>query len=368
VIRIVSAAAAEEKRSTEERIVATDKYERERMAALQHGVRPGPASGSPGKSARRTANAGDGVAGAAVASRCAPEMSTIPGGIVYSRAPRQAVNGALLVLLIASVGYTYWDIGRGLVAQWAADENYSHGFLILPLAGYFAWKRRAELAATPRRPSFVGLLVVVGSLLLLAAAVAAAELFVARLSLLGLLTGAILYLFGARHVKLLAFPLAFLVLMIPPPAIVFNQIALPLQLVASRLGEAAIRASGTPVLRDGNVLELVTVRLEVAEACSGIRSIFSLLTFALVIAQLGRYSAMRAWILAAATIPIAVVANATRVAAIGIAAGRLGPAVVDGPLHSASGVMVFVIAVGALLLLERGLTRTRTPHASQCPS
>lgn len=266
------------------------------------------------------------------------------------------------VVLAAALTYAYWDVAVSLVRQWSADGNYSHGFLILPAAAYFAWRRRARLAELPLQPRASGLVVVAGSLALLAAGVAASELFVARVSVIGVLAGSVLFLFGLHHLRVLAFPLAFLLLMIPLPEIVFNQLALPLQLVASQVGEVTLRAFGIPVLRDGNVLELVGMRLEVAEACSGIRSIVSLLTFAIVLAQLGGASASRAWILVVATIPIAVLANATRVAATGLAAQQFGPAVVEGELHSASGMLVFLVAVGALLLLDRGLVRSNVVH------
>ncbi len=179
-----------------------------------------------------------------------------------------------LALLVAAFGALYRDVLAKLVADWAADENYSHGFLIVPIALYFAWKRRHRLAALPSRPASVaGLLLVAGSVAVLAAGVLGAELFLTRLSMLGVLAGAVLFLYGWNHLRVLAFPLAFLLLMIPIPAIIFNQIAFPLQLLASRFGELALDGAGVPVLREGNVITLANTTLEVAEACSGIRSL-----------------------------------------------------------------------------------------------
>ena len=268
--------------------------------------------------------------------------------------------GAILLFALALL-YTYRDVAAALVEQWRTDENYSHGFLIAPLAAYFVWKRRAALVSAPTRPSSWGLVLVMCSLGAFAAGVAAAELFVARASFIGVLTGAVLFLYGARHLRLVAFPLAFLLLMIPPPDIVFNQVALPLQLFASRAGEVVLRGSGVPVLRDGNVLELVSMRLEVAEACSGIRSIVSLLTFALVLGQFGGGSRRRKLLLVLATVPIAIFANATRVAVTGLAANYWGPAVAEGFLHSTSGFLMFGGAVAILLLVERASTHVRLP-------
>ena len=175
-------------------------------------------------------------------------------------------------LLLAGILLVYWQVLRNLVDAWIADGNYSHGFLIVPIAAYFAWERRARLQAAPLRPTWFGLVVFAAGILLLLAGLLGSELFVSRVSLLVTVAGMVLFLFGWRHLRILAFPLAFLLLMIPLPAIIFNQIAFPLQLLASRVGESAISAANIPVLREGNVLILANTSLEVAEACSGIRS------------------------------------------------------------------------------------------------
>ena len=141
--------------------------------------------------------------------------------------------------------------------------------------------------------------------------------------------------------------------MVPLPAIVFNQIAFPLQLFASQVGEVTLRAAGVPVLREGNVLELEVLRLEVAEACSGIRSLVSLFTFAVVFGHLSQSSTRRLCLLAIATVPIAVAANAARVAGTGLAAHVWGKSAAEGFLHTASGTLLFVIAVTLLLSLNR---------------
>lgn len=270
--------------------------------------------------------------------------------------PQSFVLGSLLAAMTA----TYWDIGVALVRQWASDDNYSHGFLIVPLAIYFGWRRREALAAAPARPSALGLLVILASLAILVAGVAAAELVLARLSFVTLVAGCTLFLFGPAHLRLLAFPIGFLLLMIPLPAIVFNEIALPLQLFASQVGEGTLRSAGVPVLREGNVLELASMRLEVAEACSGIRSLVSLLAFALVLGQVSGCSTRRLWVLAVATVPIAIAANAARVAATGLAAHAWGTAAAEGFLHTASGSVVFVVAVIALATVDRLLRTSRT--------
>ena len=274
---------------------------------------------------------------------------------VSSTVWRAAVAGTLLSIVIAA---TYWEVGAGLVRQWARDDNYSHGFLILPLAAYFAWQRRHRLASVPVRPSQWGLVGICISQAIFLLGIASAELFLTRMSLILLIASCIWFLCGREHLRILRFPLLFLVLMIPLPAIVFNQIAFPLQLFASQVGEVTLRAAGVPVLREGNILELEALRLEVAEACSGIRSLVSLLTFAVVLGQFSRSSARRLCLLAVATIPIAVAANAARVAGTGLAAHVWGKTAAEGFLHAASGTLLFVVAVSVLL----SLNRVRRPH------
>jgi exosortase len=264
-------------------------------------------------------------------------------------------TAAALGLVSSAALIVYLPVLSSLVRQWASDENYSHGFLIAPFAAYFAWRQRAALAAIEPRGSLAGLAVVGGSLLVLIAGLLGAELFLARISLVGLTAGVVLFLFGWEHLRLLAFPIALLVLMVPLPALVFNQIAFPLQLFASRVGELALATAGIPVLREGNILELSTTRLEVVEACSGIRSLISLLTLAVI---LGKLNEPRRWarvVLALVTVPIAIAANAARVAGTGVAAYWIGPEAAQGFFHTFSGWIVFVIAFALLLAVQRAL-------------
>ena len=176
----------------------------------------------------------------------------------------------------------YWQVIAKLVHDWGINENYSHGYLIPPLAAYLVWERRHVLTSAPPSRAWFGLVVIAGSVVLLLVGLLGAELFLSRIAMLGTLVGAILFILGWRHLKMLAFPLGVLLLMIPIPAILFNQIVFPLQLVASQAGESAVAAAGIPVLREGNVIFLANTTLEVAEACSGIRSLVSLLTLAIV--------------------------------------------------------------------------------------
>jgi exosortase len=260
-------------------------------------------------------------------------------------------------LLTAAAILLYADVLTGLVRQWSTDDNYSHGFFVLPLALYFAWERRDGLARAAVRPSIAGVILVALSLGVLLAGRLGAELFLTRVSLVGVLVGAVLFVWGREHLKLLLFPLSFLLLMIPLPAIIFNQIAFPLQLVASQAGEAAIAFAGIPVLREGNVLRLPAQTLEVVEACSGLRSLISLIMLGVV---LGYFTDRRTWARVAITIaavPIAIIANAIRVAGTGIASEWVSPAAAEGFFHTFSGWLVFVVAFSGLLLVQQVISR-----------
>ena len=254
--------------------------------------------------------------------------------------------------------FLFWQVGRDLIRDWTNDGNYSHGFLILPLALYFAWERRHKLAtAVPRPATAMGLVMLLGSIAVLIVGLLGAELFLTRISLIGTIAGSILFVWGWPVLRILIFPIAFLLLMIPIPSIIFNQIAMPLQLLASRFGEWTLQTADIPVLREGNVIILANTTLEVAEACSGIRSLVSLLTLGIIY---GYFADSRAWvrlIIAGSTIPIAIFTNGARVAGTGIAAHYYGPRAADGFFHDFSGWALFVVAFALMFIMMRLVAR-----------
>jgi exosortase len=261
------------------------------------------------------------------------------------------------VAMAAGFALVYRDVLVKLVHDWWTDDNYSHGIFIVPLAVYFGWQRRQRLASARHTPSIIGLFLVLGSLATLVAGVLGADLFLTRISIIGTVAGIVLFVFGRDHLHILRFPIAFLLLMIPIPAIIFNQIAFPLQLLASRVGELALAGLSVPVLREGNIIILPHTTLEVAEACSGIRSLVSLLTLGIVY---GYFADSRAGVrltIALATVPIAIAANGLRVAGTGLAAQRFGPAAAAGFFHTFSGWLVFASAFALLVPIEMIVSR-----------
>ena len=272
---------------------------------------------------------------------------------------RNKIQIVVPVLLIGSFAFLYRGITAGLVRDWAADPNYSHGFLIVPLALFFAWERRQELASAESRGSLLGLPLILGSLTILIAGVLGSEFFLTRVSMLGVAAGILLFVWGRQHLQILAFPVLFLLLMIPLPALIFNQIAFPLQMLASRFGEVALILCRVPVVRAGNVIHLTHASLEVAEACSGIRSLISLLTLGIVY---GYFFEPRAWgrtALALSALPIAIAANGLRVAGTGMAAQYWGAEAAQGFFHAFSGWLIFLAALIMLFAVHRALLRVQ---------
>ena len=264
---------------------------------------------------------------------------------------------AALAFLLSAAGL-YAAVIAKLVSDWWADPDYSHAFLVVPIAGFFAWQRRADLIRAKRSGSALGLPIVCIGLLLLIVGTLGAELFLTRLSLLVFLAGSVLFLFGWRQLRMLAFPLALALLTIPIPAIVISRLTLSLQLAASNIAEMTLNALRIPVLREGNVLVLPNAALQVAEACSGIRSLTALITLALLVARFGESRwGPRALIIGSA-IPIAVLVNGLRVATAAIGAYFYGASAVEGFVHELLGWLMFLLAFALMAGCARAMRRS----------
>jgi exosortase len=265
--------------------------------------------------------------------------------------------------LIAAFLLLYGRVLVDLSRAWATDANYSHGFLILPIAAYLIWERRGRLAATERRPAAAGLLIVGGSLIVLLAGTAGVEFFLMRISAIGVAAGIVVFLAGWRWLRLLLLPFAFSLLMIPVPPVVFYQVAFPLQLLATRFGVAILEVARIPVLREGNVIDLAHTTLEVTEACSGIRSLLSLFALAVVYGYFATPRRGPRVMIALSAIPIAIVSNGLRIAGTGMAAHYVSPAAASGFFHTFSGWAVFVTSFVMLVALASVLKLLLPPPA-----
>lgn len=287
-----------------------------------------------------------------------------------------------------AIAFAYATVLVKLFRDWWNDENYSHGLLIPFIIGYILWSQREKLARINVRPSLLwGGAAILFALFALWAGVAGAELYTQRLSLILLLVGITVYFWGITLLRLMLVPLGLLFLAMPIPAIVFNKIAFPLQLFASRCAVWSMSMLGIPVLRQGNIIELKplnsfdTKKLEVVEACSGIRSLMTLLTLAVVFAYfshspsgtppasgkrfgfLKSYWFWRAVILVISAVPIAILTNAFRVSGTGVLAHYYGTAVADGFFHSFSGWAIYIVAFILLFGIGMILDRFRPAQA-----
>jgi exosortase len=211
------------------------------------------------------------------------------------------------------------------------------------------------LSSTPVKQTWAGLGLVIFALIVLILGVYGVELFTSRMSFILLLTGLIWTFFGWAMLKALRFPLLVLVLAIPFPAIVFNQITFPLQLLASRIASDILPVLGVPTLHEGNVIELPVMKLEVAEACSGIRSLMSLFTLAVFYGYFLERTTKRRVLLALASIPIAVAANVVRIVGTGLCVQYWDPDKALGFFHEFSGWVIFVISLACLYLVHRAM-------------
>jgi exosortase len=257
--------------------------------------------------------------------------------------------------LAVLIGWLYSSILYHLVGQWWQDPNFSHGFFVPFFSAFVFWQNRSRLASLPAVPSSWGLPIVLGALCVLILGVLGAELFLSRVSLLLLIAGLVIFFLGWNYFRAVLFPWAFLILMIPIPAIIFNQITFPLQLLASKVAAVLLPVMGVPVLREGNVISLPAMVLEVAEACSGIRSLLSLTTLAIIYGYLMEPRNSLRVALALASLPIAVAANSFRIVGTGLLVQYWDPEKAEGFFHLFSGWLIFVISLLMLFLCHRVL-------------
>lgn len=258
---------------------------------------------------------------------------------------------ALSILIFLGVlALLYMDPVASMVGEWYTDENYSHGFLIPVISGYLLWQRKDELAKARVSPANTGVLIAALGLLMFLVGNVAGENFTMRFSLLVVVAGAIIFAYGYGFFGAMLFPYMYLFFMLPLPFILYDAVAFPLKLMVTEYSVWALKLVGIPVLREGNIIELTNITLEVADACSGIRSIVSLLALSTAFAFFTQSRFHKRFILIALAIPIAIIANSIRVIGTGILASRYGSAAAEGFFHEFAGLVIFGIAIVMLVL------------------
>ena len=262
-------------------------------------------------------------------------------------------------IIVACLVILYFSVLQGLVSDWLRLPDFSHGFLIPIVSFYFVYERRKELSALNRSSNWIGLPLFLFGIVLLLLGNLATEYFTMRFSILVVLGGIILFLLGREFFKTLLFPIVFLIFMIPIPSVLMDRITFPMQLFASKVAAKSLYLVGIPALREGNIILLANTSLEVAEACSGIRSLISLLALSVVFAYFSQNSTWKRILLVLSTFPIAIIANAARVTGTGVLAHYYGDKVAQGFFHGFSGWILFVIAFVCLFLLGTVLSRVK---------
>lgn len=257
---------------------------------------------------------------------------------------------ALLSLVLVVL---YYRVAAKLVFDWYDIPDYSHGFLVPLFSLFLLWDKRETLRATPIAQTWKGLLLVVPGICVLILGIYGADLFLSRTSLILLLAGLVWTFAGRAMLSAVKFPLLALLLAIPFPAIVFSQITFPLQLLATQLASGILPLFGVPVLHDGNVIQLPVMKLEVAEACSGIRSLMSLFTLAVFYGYFLEKKTSRRVFLALSSIPIAVAANAFRIVGTGLCVQFWDPDKALGFFHEFSGWVMFCVSLFLLYIVHR---------------
>jgi len=263
---------------------------------------------------------------------------------------RRFATGATALTVVLAIG-VFFPVLQFMVRHWRTVPDYSHGFIVAPLAVYFAWEQRGKLRNTPIEPSWWGVLPLLMGAAALAVGRLGVELMAMRTAFVFTLHGLVLLLLGWYAYRTLLFPLLFLFLMVPLPQSLANTITFPLQLIATDLAMTPLYWLGIPALREGNIIHLANTQLLVAEACSGLRSVMALGTLGVVFAYFFRRRWTERIILVLSTLPIAILVNAFRVALTGYLTYTIGEEAAEGIIHQTEGFFTFALAF-ALLLLE----------------
>ena len=281
--------------------------------------------------------------------------------IPNQRATKTAIF--LFALLVSTFILAYFPVWKRLIMAWAKSEEYSHGFLIIPICIYILWRKKESLAEVPIRPSTWGLALIIFSLLLYLFAHLAEILTVASFSMILLVAGVVIYFYGFLMLKELLFPLFLLLLMIPIPSQIYSSLTIPLQLFVSKSSVFIATLFGLPIYREGNIIHLPDRTMQVVQACSGLRSMVSLVTLAAVFGYLTLRSNLLRIVLFFCGVPAAILVNIVRVLLLVLAFHYFGYDLTTGTIHTIFGVLIFFTALIIIAVTQRLLSTWDHPAA-----
>lgn len=266
-----------------------------------------------------------------------------------------------LPLLLVTICFMtlYNQVIHKMIQDWSIDDNFSHGFMIPFISGYLIWQQRKRLSDTLVNPSNWGIILIATSLLFFFIAYIGAEQFTMRFSMILLILSISVYFAGWKFTKAIFPPVAYLIFMIPIPAIIWNKIAFPLKIFATKMAVDVIHFFEIPAYREGNIIHLTNTTLEVVDACSGLRSLMSLLALSAAFALISNHTRIGKLILILSAIPIAIFTNIVRLSSTAALARHFGPQVAEGFLHDTSGILVFGLAFTLLYGIHSCLNRVQ---------
>jgi len=277
-----------------------------------------------------------------------------------------AVVGAVLIALLLAL--MYWRSSRLMYGNWTLiDSYYSHGFLILPISLFLAWRKRREILKTPVAPTFWGYPFVLGAVALLLAGDFFGFSVFGQLSIVPMLVGLCLVLLGKGHFKILWFPLAFLLFMIPIPASMTQSIALNLKLFATECAVLAAQALTLPIIREGSFVHFGNDHLLIGEVCGGLRSLIALFAIGALMAYFSKSRLWARFLILVCSGPIAVIANVFRILTLCVVGYFWGSRVAAGTFHDVSGLFIFAVAFFLFFCLE-ALVRRLAPASPSTDS
>ena len=254
-------------------------------------------------------------------------------------------------LLILGLGITaIFQEGVSLMVLWWEKEEYSHGYLIAPIVAFLIWQKKDQLERLQFTGSWTGVVLVIFGLSLFFAGELNAPYIVIQYGFLIALAGLVLALMGWKSFKLIWVPLLILAFMVPLPNIIFRNLSAALQLISSEIGVAFIRFFDISVYLEGNVIDLGNYKLQVVEACSGLRYLFPLMTLGFIAAYFFNGAFWKRAVIFLSTIPITILMNSFRIGVIGVTVEYGGQSMAEGFLHDFEGWVVFMVCTGILIL------------------